>query len=121
MLKNGKTVYVFEACGWDRFDRRSYTPDDGTLVVKTQPAGAPKNGTMRHCYVALLDGTFLGLVHVNSLRRATKADEARAAETAEQAVARMEAEDDSKVDSQGDPLEAGFRGYAGDGVFAANH
>lgn len=138
--KNGKTVYVFEACGWDRFDRRSYTPDDGTLVQKTQPAGCPKNGTMKHCYVQTLEGEFLGLVHQNSLRRATKADVAKAAETAEQAVERMKAEDAERecqdgvagcyysgrdrhehVDSQGDPLSAGFSGYAGDGVFAANH
>lgn len=139
--KNGKTVYVFEACGWDRFDRRSYTPDDGTLVQKTQPTGCPKNGTMNHCYVQTLEGEFLGLVHVNSLRPANKRDVAKAAETAEQAVARMKAEDAAHVecrdgvtgcyytgndqhehvDSEGDPLSAGFYGYAGDGVFAANH
>jgi len=67
-------VYVFEANGWDLFDRRDYTPDDGTLVVKTQPFGAPRNGTMGHCYVADLDGNFLGLVSQGSLRRATRAE-----------------------------------------------
>jgi hypothetical protein len=118
---NGKIVYVFDPVGWDIFDARSYTPDKGALLQKTQPAGCPKNGTMKHCYVALLDGTFLGLVHQNSLKRATKADVARAVETAEQTVARLAAEVGCRdgvagcyysgndrhphADSQGDPLQ----------------
>lgn len=64
----GKTVYVFKAVGWDRFDRRENTPEDGTLVVKTSPAGCPPNGTMGHCFVAdAKTGEFIGLVMETSL------------------------------------------------------
>lgn len=65
--------YVFEAVGWDRFDRRANTPKDGTVVVKTQPAGCPRNGTMGHCFVADAEtGEFLGLVQTASLKRVRK-------------------------------------------------
>jgi hypothetical protein len=65
-----KTVYVFEPVGLDRFDRRPHQPTAGTRVVKTQPSGCPRNGTMGHCFVADADtGTFYGLVLVNSLKR----------------------------------------------------
>lgn len=64
------TVYVFEPVGWDVFDRRENQPAPGTLVVKVQPAGCPRNGTMGHCFVSDADtGAFYGLVLVNSLRR----------------------------------------------------
>ena len=63
-------VYRFQAVGWDRFDKRVYTPADGTLVRKTHPGcGAPKNGTFGHCYVEdARSGQFYGLVLVNSLQ-----------------------------------------------------
>ena len=69
-MKLGKTVYTFQANGWDRFDRRANTPADGTRVVKCQPAGCPKNGTMGHSFVADAEtGAFIGLVSNGSLVR----------------------------------------------------
>lgn len=61
-------IFVFEAAGMDIFDRRAYTPTDGTLVVKTQPYGCPKNGTMGQCYIADAEtGKFIGMVSQKSL------------------------------------------------------
>lgn len=34
--------YVFNAVGYDRFDRRPHTPEDGTVVIKTQAYGCPR-------------------------------------------------------------------------------
>lgn len=63
-----KKVYEFRPVGADVFDRRPHQPAPGTRVVKTQPAGCPRNGTMGHCYVAdATTGRFYGLVLVNSL------------------------------------------------------
>lgn len=63
-----KRVYRFEPVGMDVFDRRANQPARGTLVVKTQPHGCPRNGTMGHCYVEdATTGAFYGLVLVNSL------------------------------------------------------
>ena len=60
--------YRFVATGYDLLDRRAHTPADGTLVVKTQPYGVPKNGTMGHVYIAdATTGEFLGLVDKRSL------------------------------------------------------
>lgn len=64
------TVYTYEPVGFDVFDRRANQPKPGTRVVKTQPAGCPKNGTMGHCYVKDAEtGEFYGLVQVSSLKR----------------------------------------------------
>jgi hypothetical protein len=64
-----KKVYTFEPVGWDVFDRRKYQPEPGTKVVKTQPYGTPKNGTMGHTFVADAEtGEFYGLVLTNSLK-----------------------------------------------------
>lgn len=64
-----QTVYTFEPVGWDIFDRR-VDVEPGTRVVKTQPYGCPRNGTMGHCFIADADtGEFYGLVLVNSLKR----------------------------------------------------
>ena len=61
------TVYVFTPVGMDRWDRRANQPEAGTRVVKIQPAGCPRNGTMGHCYVADAEtGQFYGLVLLNS-------------------------------------------------------
>lgn len=59
--------YRFEATASDLYDRRNYTPEDGAIVIKTQPFGVPKNGTMGQCYIADLDGNFIGMVDVRSL------------------------------------------------------
>ena len=61
--------YVFNAVGWDKLDRRAHTPKDGTVVIKTQPYGCPTNGTMGHCFIADLDGGFIGLVNEHSLTK----------------------------------------------------
>lgn len=68
------TTYVYEPVLLDRMYDRQVPLAAGTLVRKTQPAGCPRNGTMGQCYVEGLDGTFYGMVCVNSLRRATKAE-----------------------------------------------
>lgn len=69
MSKKRSRVYTFEPVGMDVFDRRAYQPERGTRVVKYQPYGAPKNGTMGHCYVKDAEtGAGYGLVLVNSLK-----------------------------------------------------
>ncbi len=69
------TTFVFEPVGWDLFAPTALAPPKGTLVVKTQPSGCPKNGTMGHTYIAdAKTGEFLGLVLLTSLRKATKAE-----------------------------------------------
>lgn len=64
-----KKIYTFKAAGADLWDRRSNTPNDGDKVIKTQPAGCPRNGTMGHCFVATPEGKFIGLVCEGSLRK----------------------------------------------------
>jgi hypothetical protein len=60
--------YTFLPVGMDLFDRRPHQPKPGAVVVKVQPKGCPRNGTMGHCYVEDADtGQFHGLVLVNSL------------------------------------------------------
>ncbi len=59
--------WVFQACGWDIYDRRSYTPNDGDIVKVCQPYGCPKNGTMGMCYVETPKGEFIGMVAIGSL------------------------------------------------------
>ena len=61
--------YRYEPVGMDIFDARKYQPARGTLVVKCSGgAGAPKNGTMGHCFVKdAATGAFYGLVLTNSL------------------------------------------------------
>lgn len=52
-----KRQYVFQPVGLDVYDRRPGQPAPGTVVVKVQPGhGAPRNGTMGHCYVRPVDG-----------------------------------------------------------------
>lgn len=61
--------YRYQPVGLDIFDRRAHQPAAGTLVVKTSGGpGAPKNGTMGHCFVKdAVTGAFYGLVLTNSL------------------------------------------------------
>ena len=66
-----KRTYIYEPVGLDIWDRRANQPEPGTRVVKTQPHGCPRNGTMGHCFVAdAATGAFYGLVLVNSLKPA---------------------------------------------------
>lgn len=61
-------VFVFDPVGFDRFSPHAGTPAVGTRVVKTQPVGCPKNGSMGHCYVQDAEtGSFYGLVMTASL------------------------------------------------------
>lgn len=64
-----RKTYTFQPVGFDVFDRHANQPEPGTRVVKTQPAGCPRNGTMGHCYVEDAEtGAFYGLVLLNSLQ-----------------------------------------------------
>jgi hypothetical protein len=70
MKTKNKTVYVFKPVGLDVYDAGGHQPARGTRVVKTQPHGCPKNGTMGHCYVEdAVTGQFYGLVLLNSLEK----------------------------------------------------
>jgi hypothetical protein len=62
-------VLVFNAVGWDRFDRRSNTPANGTVVRVCTPYGCPPPNTMGHCFVETLEGKFIGLVSTASLHK----------------------------------------------------
>jgi ornithine cyclodeaminase/alanine dehydrogenase-like protein (mu-crystallin family) len=63
-----KARFVYRAAGYDRILPHGHLPDDGTIVVKNQPFGCPKNGTLGHCYVAdATTGQFIGLVDQRSL------------------------------------------------------
>jgi hypothetical protein len=57
-------VYRFEPVLMDLTVERV---ERGQLVVKIQPYGCPRNGTMGQCYVADLEGRFLQMVCLNSL------------------------------------------------------
>lgn len=65
MAKN--KVYKYEPVGLDIFDPK--TPAKaGQLVIKVEVNGAPKNGTMGHCFIADAEtNQFLGLVWQKSL------------------------------------------------------
>ena len=68
--KTRKTVFVFEPVGLDLFDPRKAQPKAGTEVVKVQPPGCPKNGTMGFTFVEdAKTGEFYGLVLLNSLTK----------------------------------------------------
>ena len=53
--------------GLDRWDPCTRLAP-GEVVVKVQPPGTPPNGTLGHCFVADLDGNFIGLILERSLR-----------------------------------------------------
>lgn len=63
------SVYTFHAVGWDRFDRRSNTPAEGTKVRVCAPYGCPKPNVMGHCFVETMEGKFIGLVSTASLSK----------------------------------------------------
>jgi hypothetical protein len=67
------TRYRFTPAGYDRFSPHANTPADGAVVVKTQPFGAPPNGTMGHVYVEdAVTGEFCGLVQLASLVKVSR-------------------------------------------------
>jgi hypothetical protein len=60
--------YTFDPVGYDLFSPTGCAPIAGTVVMKTQPHNAPRNGTLGHCYVKDAEtDEFYGLVLVNSL------------------------------------------------------
>jgi hypothetical protein len=65
-------TYTFEPVGVDLWEKRPHQPAPGTVVIKTQPHGCPRNGTMGHCFIAHPDGHFIGLVLVASLQEVVK-------------------------------------------------
>lgn len=66
MAGKRKRVYVYEPVLFDRMSGGRCPK--GAKVVKTQPYGCPKNGTMGMCYVQDAEtGAFYGLVMLNSL------------------------------------------------------
>jgi hypothetical protein len=68
MASKTEAVFEFHPVGVDLWDRRSHQPEPGARVVKTQPYGCPRNGTMGHCYVKDAEtGVFHGLVLLSSL------------------------------------------------------
>jgi len=66
------STYVFNASGMDIFDRRDYTPTDGTIVTVVNQYGCPKANTMGQCYIAI-GGKFVGMVDTSSLTPVKKA------------------------------------------------
>ena len=66
------SLYIYHACGLDRFDGRTGL-EDGTLVRVINVHGCPPANTMGHCYVGDPDTSkFIGLVCTGSLN--TKAE-----------------------------------------------
>jgi hypothetical protein len=61
--------YTYQPVGIDAWEK-SFAEHIGETVVKTQPYGCPKNGTMGHCYIADAGGRFIGLVLEKSLQPA---------------------------------------------------
>jgi hypothetical protein len=67
-------VFTFQPVGLDLFDARPNHPAPGTQVVKHQPYGCPRNGTMGHAFIAdAATGEFYGLVLLASLTKAATA------------------------------------------------
>ena len=65
-------VYFYQPIGYDLYDPKT-TLARGTKVVKTQPFGCPKNGTMGHCYVKDANTMeFIGLVQEGSLTKSSQ-------------------------------------------------
>ena len=63
-------VFLFSPVGWDLYNPHSGTPKKNAKVVKYQPYGCPRNGTMGHCFVADAEtGERYGLVQEGSLMK----------------------------------------------------
>jgi hypothetical protein len=63
-------VFIYQPVGLDAWEHKG--PEAGTKVVKVQPHGCPRNGTMGHAYIADAEtGKFIGLRLLNSLQSST--------------------------------------------------
>lgn len=71
MAQTGKTQsprrYRFDPVPFDTIFPTANAPAPGSIVVKVQPFGCPRNGTMGHCYVEPVGGGRFALVMVKSL------------------------------------------------------
>jgi hypothetical protein len=63
---HSRPIFRFDPVGLDAWEGRGVL-ERGMLVVKVQPAGTPRNGTMGHTFVGDLNGDILGLVLTRSL------------------------------------------------------
>lgn len=64
--------YVYEPVLMDRTSGLALDP--GTIVIKVQPFGCPKNGTMGQCYIGdAYSGNVISMVCENSLKPVKKA------------------------------------------------
>ena len=61
--------FVFQPAGIDSWRPTANQPAAGAIVIKVQPFGCPRNGTMGHCYVRPVDDATARncLVLLNSL------------------------------------------------------
>ena len=58
--------FTYQPVGLDAWESKG--PEAGTEVIKVQPYGCPRNGTMGHAYIAdAATETFIGLRLLNSL------------------------------------------------------
>jgi hypothetical protein len=66
------TKYILQPAGLLDLTDSRVARHAGATVIKVQPHGCPKNGTMRMCYVERVDtGEFIGLVNLASLVKVT--------------------------------------------------
>jgi len=64
-------VFIYEPVGLDAWEGK-HPEHVGRRVIKTQPSGCPRNGTMGHCFIAeVTSGHLIGLVLENSLKAAS--------------------------------------------------
>tara|TARA_Y100000034_G_scaffold102446_1_gene127318 strand:+ start:3589 stop:3831 length:243 start_codon:yes stop_codon:yes gene_type:complete len=67
--------YIYHPIGIDFFDPK-VPIEDGRVVVKVQPYGCPKNGTLGHCYIGDPDTKeMIGLVLEKSLTELTECND----------------------------------------------
>jgi hypothetical protein len=86
-----KPIYTLSPSGLLDLGSARITRHDGAEVQKVQPHGTPCNGTLRMCFVQLVDtGELIGQVCESSLRATgrSRVPRDRAAEAREQRAAR---------------------------------
>ena len=64
-------TYIYSPNLLDKIDGRKNLKDGEQVRVVNLP-GCPKAGTMGHCHVERMDGSWGGLVHCNSLHTKTE-------------------------------------------------
>lgn len=61
------SLYAFNPVGMDVWASNKVDLETGSIVRVVNKHGCPPANTMGHCYVELLDKTFIGMVLCNSL------------------------------------------------------